>query len=94
MTTPKIMDLMNAATVIAVAALIFWQTWRRWGNTTEVKKQSDTTRKILGIKFTRGLDGSWNLTPLPFHLRLALSLIPALLAAIAVIYFQRMFALF
>jgi hypothetical protein len=87
-------ELTNIATLVVVAVLTFWQTWRRWGNTGEVKKQSDTAKKFLGIKFARGLDGNWHLTPLPFHLRLALSLIPTLLIVIGAIYLQRLFALF
>jgi len=84
---------MNIGTLIVVAAVIFWQTWRRWGNGAEVRKQSDTANKFLGIEFKKGSDGTWQLTPLAFHLRLALSLIPTLLAVIVAVYVQRLFAL-
>jgi hypothetical protein len=86
-------ELINIGTLVVVAAVIFWQSWRRWGNATEVKNRSDAAKKFLKIEFKKGADGTWHLIPLAFHLRLALSLIPALLAVIASVYLQRLFAL-
>jgi len=84
---------MNIGTLVVVGAIIFWQSWRRWGNGAQVKQQSDTAKKVLGIEYKKGPDGAWHLTPLALHLRLALSLIPTLLAVIVAVYIQRLFAL-
>jgi hypothetical protein len=84
-------NLMHIGTLIAVAALTFWQTWRKWGDVTDVGYTSKNAKQFLGIKYVRGFDGKPHLVPLPFHLRLALSLIPALLVAIAVEYVDRLF---
>jgi hypothetical protein len=80
---------MPASQIIAVlvfSALGFASAWRKLGGYGYTDNQE--FRKLPDGKYAPGLQ------PLPFHLRLALSLISALLAAVAVALFYNMLTRF
>jgi hypothetical protein len=69
---------------LTVAVLAFVVSWRRWDDAIEVLNVPLPLLKFLGVRFQRGIDGRLHLLALPFHVRLALSLISGLSAAILV----------
>ena len=77
------------AGTFCVAALTFWVTWKKWDDGRDVANMDEDLTQFMGVEFKRGIDGKRRMKSMPRHVRLALSLISSLMAAILVtLYFR------
>lgn len=72
------------------AALVFWRVWKFYDDDWEMANRPEDEQKFLGIRFVRGFDGKRHLVALPWHLRIAVSLIPSLVTAVLTLYIARL----
>ena len=81
------MPALQIILVLVGAAISFVATWRKLEDRGEMDAIPEQEKRMLGLQFRKGFDGKAHLVPLPFHLRVAISLAGSLMGAVAVAYF-------
>ena len=82
-------QIIELAGISFVAALTFWLTWKKWDDGRDAENMDEDVTRFMGVEFKRGFDGKRHMKSMPRHVRLALSLISGLFAAIvALLYFR------
>lgn len=75
-------EFFHVLEAIGFGIFAFVVNWRRMDDATEMGKLSDAARRFLSVDSVKSIDGRVRYRVAPFHLRVAISLICALIITI------------